>query len=437
MRRPLAPTKDACPMLDLLLLALAPQAAPPLTSEVTLLHAARLLDVRSGVLERDAWVSVRDGVIEGIAFGTRPGIDAGVRVVELGERTLLPGLMDAHVHLGGTLEGDFVHRSVKETPVDAALRGVEHCRVTLHAGFTTVRNVGSAGFVDVALDRAVERGDIEGPDIVPCGHSIGITGGHADETGWAPDILEAGPDEGIVDGVDECLRAVRYQIKHGARAIKCVATAGVLSHEEQVGAQQLNDEELLAIMQEAHRHGVKVAAHAHGTQGIRAAVLAGVDSIEHGSLLDDETIALMKERGTWLVPTTYLGEAIDLDNLPPLLRRKAEWVLPRARESLRAAIAGGVRVAFGTDAAVYPHGHNAREFAVLVRLGMTPLEAIRAATLYDAELLDVPDRGVLEVGKRADVVAVPGDPLADVTALERVDFVMQAGRVVREPVVVR
>ncbi|HVS16984.1 MAG TPA: amidohydrolase family protein, partial [Planctomycetota bacterium] len=227
------------------------------------------------------------------------------------------------------------------------------------------------------------------------------------------------------------------QIKHGARAIKCVATAGVLSHEESVGAQQLGDEELQAIMDEAHRHGVKVAAHAHGTQGIRAAVLAGVDSIEHGSLLDGETIALMVERGTWLVPTTYLGEAIDLDNLPPLLRRKAEWVLPRARESLKAAIAGGVRIAFGTDAAVYPHGQNAREFEVLVRMGLPPLEAIRAATLYDAELLDVPDRGVLEPGQRADVVAVPGDPLADVTALERVDFVMQAGRVVRAPVVVR
>lgn len=424
-------------MLHALLLALAPPQAAPDPAAVTLLHAARLLDVRSGKLERDAWVSVRGGAIEAVAFGARPDVGADAQVVELGERTLLPGLMDAHVHLGYTLAGDFVHRSVHETAVDAALRSVAHARVTLHAGFTTVRNVGSAGFADVALMRAVERGDIEGPAIIPCGHSLGITGGHADETGWAPGVLEGGPDEGIVDGVDECLRGVRYQLKHGAKAIKCVATAGVLSHEESVGAQQLSDEELSAIVAEAHRHGVKVAAHAHGTQGIRAAVLAGVDSIEHGSLLDAGTIALMKERGTWLVPTTYLGEAIDLDNLPPLLRRKAEWVLPRARESLRAAIAGGVRIAFGTDAAVYPHGDNAREFAVLVRSGMSPLEAIRAATLHDAELLDVPDRGALEAGLRADVIAVPGDPLADVGALERVDFVMQHGRVVRQPVVTR
>lgn len=424
-------------MLHALLLALATPQAPPEPTALTLLHAARLLDVRSGRMERDAWVSVRGGAIEAVAFGGRPAVEEGANVVELGDRTLLPGLMDAHVHLTYTLAGDFVHRGVHETAVDSALRGVEHCRVTLNAGFTTVRNVGSAGFADVALMRAVERGDIAGPAIVPCGHSLGITGGHADETGFAPGILEGGPDEGIVDGVDQCLRAVRYQIKHGAKAIKCVATAGVLSHEESVGAQQLGDEELAAIVAEAHRHGVKVAAHAHGLEGIRAAVLAGVDSIEHGSLIDADTVALMKERGTWLVPTTYLAGAIDLDNLPPLLRRKAEWVLPRARDNQAAAIAAGVRIAYGTDAAVYPHGDNAREFAVLVGLGMSPLEAIRSATLHDAELLDVPDRGVLEAGKRADVVAVPGDPLADVSVLERVDFVMQQGRIVRQPVVER
>jgi imidazolonepropionase-like amidohydrolase len=236
-----------------------------------------------------------------------------------------------------------------------------------------------------------------------------------------------------VDGPWEAVEAVRYQIKHGARWIKICATAGVLSLEGPVGAQQLSDEEMRAIVEEAARHGVKVAAHAHGTEGILAAVRAGVASIEHGSMLTDEAIALMKERGTYLVPTTYLADAIDLEVLPPPIRAKAESVLPVAKESVRRAIRAGVPIAFGTDAAVYPHGDNARELATLVERGMTPLEALRTATLHAAALLGVDDRGVIAPGRLADLVAVDGDPLADISVTERVSFVMQGGKVHKAP----
>ncbi len=417
----------------LLYAAAALQAPTPPQAPVLLIHAERMLDVRSGRMVPEAWVALRGARIESVASGRRPEGSAEASVIELGDRTLLPGLIDLHVHLGYTLEGDFVHRPVHEAAADAALRGAAHAERTLRAGFTSVRNVGSADFVDVALMRAVERGDISGPWIFPAGHSIGITGGHADETGFRPGILEGGPERGIVDGAEEARKAVRVQVKYGAKVIKCVATAGVLSFEDSVGAQQLTEEELRAIVEEAGRHSLTVAAHAHGKEGIAAAVRAGVASREHGSLLDQETIALMLERGTFLVPTTYLAGAIDLDHLPPKLRAKAESVLPLARQNLRKAIAAGVRIGYGTDAGVYPHGDNAKEFAVLVELGMKPLAAIRAATLDAAELLGVDDRGVIEPGKLADLVAVPGDPLADVTALERVDFVLHGGRVARWP----
>ncbi|MFQ5748291.1 MAG: amidohydrolase family protein, partial [Planctomycetota bacterium] len=345
--------------------------------------------------------------------------------------TLLPGLIDAHVHLGSTLEGDFVNRAVHEGPADTALRAAHDARVTLLAGFTTVRNVGSEGFVDVALKRAIERGDIPGPWIVPAGHSLSPTGGHGDATGFRPGILEGGPREGIADGPEEVRKAVRMQIKYGAEVIKCVATAGVLSFEKTVGAEQYSFEELKAMVDEARLHGVKVAAHAHGPEGILAAIRAGVASIEHGSILTDEALRLMKEKGTYLVPTTYLADAIDLDNLPPHLRKKAEEILPQAKESLRKAVRAGVKIAFGTDAAVIPHGQNAREFAAMVERGMSPLEAIRSATLRGADLLDLPDRGVLAPGKRADVIAVPGNPLENVRLLEDVRFVMKGGMVFR------
>ncbi|MCC6405938.1 MAG: amidohydrolase family protein [Planctomycetes bacterium] len=391
------------------------------------MHAAHAVDVVAGKLLDDVWVVVDGERIVAVRTGLERPPEG--RVIELGDATLVPGLFDCHVHLTGSLDGDYVNRSVHETAIDAALRGVRNARVTLAAGFTTVRNVGCEGFADVALLRAIERGDIVGPDIVPCGHSIGITGGHADETGFRPGVLESGPEAGIADGPDACRKAVRTQLKYGAQAIKCVATAGVLSFEASVGAQQLADDELAAIVDEAHRHGVKVAAHAHGAEGILAAVKAGVDSIEHGSMLTREAIDLMKSKGTSLVPTAFLRRRVDMAHLAPAQRAKAESIFPAAEASLRDAIVSGVRIAYGTDAAVYPHGENAREFAVLVEAGMTPIDALRAATVHAAELCQKPDRGSITVGLRADLVAVAGNPLEDVRALEQVLWVMQAGSV--------
>lgn len=393
-------------------------------------RAARLLDVRAGAYVERPQITVRGRTIEKVERGD-VAAPAGAIVVDLGSATLAPGLIDAHTHLAFAIEGDWKLRDLEEGPPDAALRGARHARITLLAGFTTVRDCGASDFVDVALMRAVERGDIDGPEIFPAGHAIGITGGHGDATGLRPGLLTGSPASGVADGVDECVKAVRAQAKYGAKLIKVMATAGVLSFEESVGARQLDDAELRAIVEEARRHGLRVAAHAHGVEGIKAAVRAGVTSIEHGSMLDDEAIALMKEHGTFLVPTAYLRERLDVDALPGVTRRKARELFPFADRALRQAIAGGVRIAYGTDAAVYPHGENARELAVLVRAGMKPIDALRSATLVACELLGRDDRGEIAPGKLADLIAVEGDPLADVRAFERVTWVMHWGRVVR------
>lgn len=414
-----------------LLLAFAPllsvqQAAAPARA----LHVARLLDVEAGKILTNATVLVQG---ERILAVNPKEIPAGTEVLELGDRTLLPGLIDCHTHLTSDLLGEWVNREVHETAADEALRGAMYARITLLAGFTTVRDVGSGNFADVSLMKAIDAGWIPGPRMFPAGHAIGITGGHADTTGYAPGLLERGPESGIADGVDQVIEAVRQQVKHGAKVIKTCATAGVLSFEGPVGAQQYSDEELVALVTEAHRHGLKVAAHAHGTEGIKAAVRAGVDSIEHGSMLDDEAIALMKEHGTFLVPTDYLTERMDMKALPPPIRAKAEYVLPLAQASHAKAIAAGVKIAFGTDAAVYPHGENAHEFETLVHRGMKPLDALRSATLNACELLGVTDRGSISAGKLADLVAVPGNPLEDVRVLQHVEFVMKGGAVVKGP----
>jgi len=393
------------------------------------LRAARMLDVRTGQIVSPALVVVSGDRIQRVGPGELP---SDGQLIDLGDVTLLPGLMDMHVHLTGDLEGDWVHRDVTETAADAALRGVVNARKTLLAGFTTVRNVGAPGGSDVSLQHAIDAGWVIGPRIVPARAAIGITGGHCDVTGYAPGIAELGPEDGVADGVDQALKAVRYQIKHGAKLIKICATAGVLSFEGPVGAQQLSEEEMRAIVQEAARHGLKVAAHAHGTDGILAAVRAGVASIEHGSMLNDEAIALMKQKGTYLVPTAYLLTAVDPSTMPPPIQAKMKQIIPLAQESHRKAIRAGVKIAFGTDAAVYPHGDNAKEFAVLVGYGMKPIDAIRAATLNAADLLGVSDRGAIAPGMLADLVAVPGNPLEDVRVLERVSFVMKGGEVVRK-----
>ncbi|MFQ5694821.1 MAG: amidohydrolase family protein [Terriglobia bacterium] len=405
-------------------------ASAAAAQEVTVIRAARLLDVTSGRIVSPATVVIEGERILGVNPATVP---EGARILDLGDLTLLPGFIDMHTHLTGDLDKDSFRRRVREMPSDAALRGARNARLTLRAGFTTVRNTASGGFSGVALMRAIDAGFLDGPRIFPAAHGLGITGGHCDATGLAPGLKEEGPEAGVADGRDEILKAVRYQIKHGAKVIKTCATAGVLSFEGPVGAQQYSEEELRVLVEEAHRHGVKVAAHAHGTEGIVAAVRAGVDSIEHGSMLSDEAIALMKERGTYLVPTTYLIGAINLDILPPPIRAKAEFVMPLAKASHERAVREGVKIAFGTDAAVVPHGTNAKEFAALVERGLTALQALQTATINAAELLGVDDRGVIAAGTLADLVAVPGNPLDDIHVAEDIRFVMKGGQVYRQP----
>jgi imidazolonepropionase-like amidohydrolase len=396
-------------------------------TQPVVIRAARMLDVTAGRMLTNAVVVVQGDRIISVNPATPP---SGARTIDLGDVTLLPGFIDMHTHLSGEISATSFTESVRFTESDFAFNATANALKTIRAGFTTVRDYG--GDITVALGKAVTRGTVMGPRVVPSRNSLGITGGHCDITGFAPGVLEQGPKNGVADGPWQVVEAVRYQIKHGAQVIKTCATAGVLSLEGPVGAQQYSYDELKAMVDEAARHGVKVAAHAHGTDGIKAAVRAGVASIEHGSQLDDEAIAMMKERGTWLVPTTYLVDRINLAVLPPLVRAKAETILPIARLSLGKAIAAGVKIAFGTDAGVFPHGENAKEFAVYVKLGMSPLEALRAATVNAAALLGVTDRGSIEAGRLADMVAVPGDPLRDITATERVSWVMQGGKVIPE-----
>jgi len=397
-----------------------------IAQETVSLHADRMLNVRTGSILSDVYI-----VINGDRIGKIGDSDIarGTRIIDLGDMTLLPGLIDMHTHLGYDINADWVNAAVKTTAADEAFRAAYNARKTLLAGFTTVREAGSGDFVDVALMKAIDKGMITGPRIVPCAHGITITGGHSDVTGFAPGIKELDYRNGVADGTSEVLKATRYQIKHGAKVIKIHATAGVLSFEETVGAQQLSEEEMRVIVEEAARHGLKVFAHAHGTEGIIAAARAGVASIEHGSLMTDEAIKVMKEHGTYHVPTTYLADVIKLEELPKQLSDKAKYILPLARKYLRNSIAAGVKIAFGTDAAVFPHGDNAKEFAVYVKLGMTHIDAIRTATLNAVDLLGVDDRGILEEGRYADIIAVNGNPLENIHELENVQFVMKGGKI--------
>lgn len=398
-------------------------------AQPTVVNAGSYVDVDRGRLISPATIVVEEGVITAINPRSTP---RGARVIDLGDRTLLPGLIDTHTHVTMDIGPDMMVRRFTDSNADDALRGAYNARLTLEAGFTTIRNVGGRGFADVDLAEAINRGWLPGPDIHAAGHSISITGGHCDATGLAPGIAERGPEQGVADGPDGVLRAVRYQIKHGAKVIKICATAGVLSFEESFGAQQMTDEEMRVAVEEAARHDMKVAAHAHGAEGIRAAVEAGVASIEHGSAITTEIGRMMKERGTYLVPTTYLVDAIDLEILPPLLRKKAETILPIARRNLRRAISEGVPIAFGTDSAVYPHGDNAKELGVLVDLGMSPAEALRSATVNAADLMGLEDRGRISTGLRADLIAVSGNPLENVRVTESVDWVMKRGTIYKD-----
>jgi imidazolonepropionase-like amidohydrolase len=395
-------------------------------------HAGHVLDVKSGKTLSDQVLVIEEGKIVSMASAPDAKIPADAVRIELPNATVLPGLIDAHTHL--TFDPKFGYETLAISVPRETLTGAKNARVTLLAGFTTVRNVGASEFSDVALRDAINAGDVPGPRMLVSGPALGITGGHCDNN-MLPFEYHA-TEDGVADGIAAVQHKVRENIKYGSDLIKVCATGGVLSLGDNPQHSQYTLEEMKAIVADAHRLGRKVAAHAHGAEGIRWAAEAGVDSIEHGSYIDDAAIATMKEHGTYLVPTLYLGDwMIDnagLTHLPPPLLAKAREVIPAARKNVAHAFAGGVKVAFGTDAAVYPHGLNAHEFAVMVKLGLTPLQAIQAATVNAADLLGWSGKvGTLEPGAWADIAAVDGDPLKDVTTLERVRFVMKGGEVVK------
>jgi imidazolonepropionase-like amidohydrolase len=401
------------------------------SAQRVVVRAGRVLDVKTGkALSNQAIVIEGDKIVSvGPASSAQAG---GATVIDLPNATVLPGLIDAHTHL--TMNPNFGYQTLGISIPREALIGAHSANSTLQAGFTTVRNVGARGYADVALREAINAGDVPGPRMLVSGPALSITGGHCDNNLLPFEYHSTGA--GTADGVEAVQHKVREIIKYGADVIKVCATGGVLSKGDDPQASQYTLEEMKAIVADAHRLGRKVAAHAHGAQGILWASEAGVDSIEHGSYIDDAAIAEMKKRGTYLVPTLYLGdwflENADKIHVPDFLLVKAKAVMPEARKHVAHAFASSVKVGFGTDAAVYPHGLNAHEFAVMVKLGLTPLQAIQAATINDADLLGWSDKvGTLEAGKWADLIAVDGDPLQDVTTLERVKFVMKGGEVVR------
>jgi imidazolonepropionase-like amidohydrolase len=406
------------------------QTAPASASKTVVIRAGHLLDVKTGKTLANQIIVIQGDKIASV--GSDAPIPIGAQVIDLSNATVLPGLIDAHTHITST--PNFGYSRLGVSIPREALYGARNARVTLDAGFTTIRNVGASGFTDVALRDAINAGDVPGPRMLVSGPPMGITGGHCDD-----DLLPFewhATAEGVADGIEAVQHKTREIIKYGADLIKICATGGVLSHGDNPQASQFTLDEMKAIVADAHRLGRKVAAHAHGAQGIRWASEAGVDSIEHGSYIDDAAIAEMKKNGTYLVPTLYLMdwffENAEKIGTPPELIAKGHEVMPAARKNVARAFAAGVKVGFGTDAAVYPHGLNAHEFAVMVKLGLTPLQAIQAATVNDADLLGWSDKiGTLEPGKWADMVAVDGDPLADVTTLERVKFVMKGGEVVK------
>ena len=396
------------------------------------LKAAGYVDVEAGEIVRPGIVKVDGDRIVGVG-----GAPEG-ELIDLGDAILLPGLMDMEVNLlmGGRGENPGLSQ-VQDDPPTRVLRAVGNARRTLRAGFTTVRNLGlfvkTGGYLlDVALGKAIDAGWIDGPRIVPAGHAITPTGGHLDPTMFAafmPGVLELTVEEGIANGIDEIRKAVRYQIKHGAEVIKVCCSGGVMSLTGEAGAQHYSDEELAAIVDEAHRRGLRVAAHTHGASAVKHAVGVGIDCIEHGFLIDDEAIELMVENGTFLVSTRRLAEAMDVSKAPAVLQAKAAEMFPKARTSIKAAYEAGVKIAVGTDAPAIPHGRNADELVTLVEWGMPPAAVLKAATVTAAELINADDRGRLAEGLLADIIAVPGDPLTDITVTKNVNFVMKGGKV--------
>jgi imidazolonepropionase-like amidohydrolase len=400
------------------------------------LKAARMFDGKSSALVTPGKVVVTDGKIVGVGASATAPADA--EVIDLGDATLLPGFIDAHTHLTmmyrenydrAALDG--LRKPIPEMALDASV----NARITLMAGFTTVRDVGSRDYLDAGLRNAIDRGVVPGPRMLVAVHAIGATGGHCDETGFREGAVgrETGPEVGVINGADEARRAVRLAHKYGATVIKTCATGGVLSPGDAVDTPQLTQAELDALVDEAHALRLKTAAHAHGAEGAKRAIRAGIDSIEHGSFLDDEALDLMKQKGTYYIPTLMAVQGLSEQiakgvPIPPAIKVKAEDAIAHIHLTFQKALAKGIKIGLGTDAAVYPHGRNAEEFHQMVDLGMKPIDALKAGTSSDADLLGLASKiGTLASGKLADVVAVPGDPLQNIRQTEHVFFVMKEG----------
>ncbi len=416
-------------MRALVLTALMAAAAPAALAQNVYVTADRMLDVTTGRTIVEPAIIIQDGVITQVGTRDRLQVPSAAEVIELPRVTLLPGLIDMHTHLDSDPEaGGFT--GLQFTDAYWTVISVPNAKKTLEAGFTTVRNVGSGNWTDIALKEAIEGGKIDGPRIVPAGYSFGATGGHCDATGLPPSFEAKNPFNS--DSPDEGRKRVREIRKYGAEVIKICATGGVFSHNTEVGQQQLSFAEMKAIAEEAHMWGLKVAAHAHGASGIRDAALAGIDTIEHASLIDDEGIAAAKKMGAWLSMDIYNTEytqsegaknGVMEDNL-----RKDREIAEVQREGFRKALKAGVKMVYGTDSGVYPHGDNAKQFSVMTRYGATPLQAIQTATINAADALGKKDKvGVIKAGAFGDLVGVTGDPLANIRLLETPAFVMKGG----------